>query len=91
MVTFLSRTEKIGEAQVSHGKLRIGLEKDSEGWILIVRRGDEECRKRIKELSFEELYATVRMTARILPPLHLVADTIFRLLNMAKEYQRRSK
>ena len=91
MVTALSRTEKIGEVQVPHGKLRIGLEKDSEGWILIVRRGDEEWRKRIEELSFEELYASVRMTAKLLPPPHLVADTIFRLLNIAKEYQRRNK
>jgi len=88
-VTALSGTEKIGEVQVPHGKLRIGLEKDSEGWILIVRRGDEEWRKRIEELSFEELYASVRMTARLLPPPHLVADTIFRLLNIAKEYQKR--
>jgi len=89
-VATLSKAEKIGEAQIPHGKLKIGLEKDNEGWILIVRRGSEEWRKRLEELSFEEIYASIRMTTLLLPPPHFVADAIFRLLNAAREYQRRS-
>ena len=85
------KTKKIGEVQVSHGKLRIGLEKDNEEWILVVRRGNEEWRRRLEELSFEEIYASIRMTTLLLPPPHFVADAIFRLLNAAREYQRRSE
>lgn len=87
----MNKQIKIGEVQVTHGKLRIGLEKDEKGWILVVRRGTEECRKRLEELSFEEIYASIRMTALLLPPPHLVADAIFRLLNAAREYQRRNE
>ena len=86
----MSKAEKISEVQIPHGKLKIGLEKDNEGWILIVRRGNEEWRKRLEELSFEEIYASIRMTTLLLPPPHLIADAIFRLLNAAREYQRRS-
>ncbi|OYT37503.1 hypothetical protein B6U96_06435 [Archaeoglobales archaeon ex4484_92] len=91
VVTTLNKQTKIGEVQVHHGKLRIGLEKDDKGWILIVRRGNEEWRKRLEELSFEEIYASIRMTTLLLPPPHLVADAIFRLLNVAREYQQRNE
>lgn len=90
VVTTLDKQTKIGEVQVHHGKLRIGLEKDEGEWILIVRRGNEEWRKRLEELSFEEIYASIRMTTLLLPPPHLIADAIFRLLNAAREYQRKT-
>jgi len=90
MVT-LGKLVKVGEVQVSHGKLRIGLEKDNEGWILVVRRGDEEWRKRLEDLSFEEIYASIRMTTLLLPPPHFIADAVFRLLNMAREYRTKGK